>query len=197
MDKPIDLSNIRIITVSGRIASGSTTLAKQLAKTLDWKHIEGGEIIWEASKVGKLGVLTKDTDKRPDSEDLKFDASLKELLKSQQHLVIETKLAGFNAQGIEGVFKILVICNHHGEDQAQIRIDRLVNREGLTTNYAKEEVFQREKNDLEKFRRLYASSDPNWVYWNEEYYDLTINTFDHNAEESIKIAFDAVGYKKQ
>jgi len=194
MDKPIDIKDIRIITVSGRIASGSTTLAKKLAHFLHWKHIEGGDIFWEAVRA-KLHLDSKDTNKRPDVEDKEFDASLKNILKNQKHIVLETKLAGFNAQGIGGVFKILVICSHHGKDQAQIRIDRLVNRENLTTEIAKEEVIEREENDLEKWRRLYANGDSNWNYWDEKYYDLVINTFDHNAEESFKIAIDEIKNK--
>lgn len=193
MDKPIDLKDIRIITVSGRIASGSTTLAKKLAQILHWKHIEGGEIIWEAAKIDKLGAGAKDTDKRPDKEDLLFDNSLKKILKTQKHIVMETKLAGFNAQEIEGVFKIAVICDDEdGKDQTQIRIDRLVNREGIPTETAKEEVLLREKNDLGKWKRLYADNDPNWNYWDKKYYDLVINTFNHNAEESFEIALKKI-----
>jgi CMP/dCMP kinase len=190
-----DLPGIRIITVSGRIASGSTTLAKKLAKILNWRHIEGGDIFWEAVRA-KLNLDSKDTNKRPDVEDEEFDASLKTMLKEKEHLVLETKLAGFNAQGVEGVFKILVICNHHGEDQPQIRIDRLINRETLTTEVAKEEVIEREVNDLEKWRRMYANNDSNWNYWKEEYYDLVINTYDHNVDESLKIALKAVGIEE-
>lgn len=192
MKKPIEISNIRIITISGRIASGSTTLAKKLADKLNWKHIEGGEIIWHATKLLDLKAESKDTHKRADVTDVDFDKSLKDILRNKKHIVLETKLAGFNAQGIDGVFKVLVICNHHGIDQAQIRIDRLFNRESLNKEKAKREVFEREQNDIEKWRRLYAKNDPNWNYWDESYYDLVINTYDHNAEESMKLALDSV-----
>jgi len=70
----------------------------------------------------------------------------------------------------------------------------LVNRETLTTEEAKEEVIEREKNDLDKWRRLYAKGDFSWNYWDKKYYDLVINTFDHNAEESLKIALKAIGH---
>ena len=50
MDKVVDLPNIRIITVSGRIGAGSTSLAHHLSETLNWKHIEGGEVFWEAMR---------------------------------------------------------------------------------------------------------------------------------------------------
>lgn len=188
MNDPIDLPGIRIIAVSGRIASGSTTLAKKIAQHFHWKHIEGGEIFWEAIRK-KTGLSAKDTHLRSDDDDALFDAELKRILSEEEHIVLETKLAGFNAQDIAGIFKILVICeNEQGEDQTQIRIDRLINREGVPLEEAKAEVLEREKNDLEKWRKLYANDDPNWVYFDRKYYDLVINTYAHNQEEGLKRA---------
>ncbi|MDE2026077.1 MAG: hypothetical protein KGJ07_06280 [Patescibacteria group bacterium] len=191
---PIDLPNIRIITVSGRIASGSTTLAKNLSHILNWKHLEGGEIFWEAVR-SKLGLGEKDTDKRPDTEDELFDAQLKKTLREDKHIVLETKLAGFNAQSIPGIFKVLVLCvDKDGNDQTQIRIDRLVNREHLSIDEAKTEVLEREKNDIEKWRRLYAPEDSSWTYWDNKYYDLVVNTFSHDPMESANKVLSAVGF---
>jgi cytidylate kinase len=103
------------------------------------------------------------------------------------------KLAGFNAQGIPGVFKILVVCtDQQGNDQTAIRIDRIVNREGISVEEAKVEVSKREENDLAKWRKLYAKNDPNWVYFNTSYYDLVINTYDHNQQESLRLALSAL-----
>lgn len=193
---PIKLPGIRIITVSGRIASGSTSLAGHLAEALNWRHIEGGEVFWEAVR-SKMGLDAKDTNKRPDVEDRDFDESLKKVLETEENVVLETKLAGFNAQGTDGVYKILVVCeDKYGVDQTQIRIDRLLNREGLEIELAKEEVLEREKNDLEKWRRMYAEGDPNWVYYDPKYYDLVINTFDHGQEAAFKIALEAVTAKR-
>ncbi len=184
--------NTRIITVSGRIGAGSTTLAKGIAHHLGWKHMEGGEIFWEAIR-SKMDVDTKDTNLRPDEEDAMFDSQLKKILTDNKNIVMETKLAGFNAQGIDGVFKILVICeDHSGNDQTQIRIDRLVNREGKAVDDAKKEVLERERNDLEKWRKMYVDNDSEWVYFDPKYYDLVVNTYEHHKEESLKIALDAL-----
>jgi cytidylate kinase len=189
---PTQLHNIRIITISGRIASGSTTLAKNLARELSWKHLEGGEIFWEAVR-GKLGLGEKDTNLRPDTEDELFDAQLTKTLQEDKQIVLETKLAGFNAQGIAGVFKVLVLCtDKDGNDQTQIRIDRLVNREHLSIDAAKEEVLVREKNDIEKWRRLYAPTDPEWTYWNPSYYDLVINTFSLDPDQTFHTVLSAI-----
>ena len=110
MDKPVELPNIRIITVSGRIGAGSTSLAKHIAKTLSWKHIEGGEIFWEAVRK-KMQLSPKDTNLRPDEEDVLFDKRLSEMLKQETHIVLETKLAGYLARDMHDVFRIAVISN--------------------------------------------------------------------------------------
>ena len=195
MNKPIDIPDIRIITVSGRIASGSTTLAKHLAKRLGWKHMEGGEIFWEAVRA-KLGLNQKDTNLRSDEEDILFEKKQKEILASHKYVVLESKLAGFCAQGLSDIFKIGVLCeDENGEDKADIRIDRLVNREELAVDDAKTEVFEREENDLTKWRKLYANNDPDWVYWDRKYYDLVVNTFTHNQEESLELVLEKIGLK--
>lgn len=187
---PIDIDGIRIITVSGRIASGSTTLAKKLAQKLNWKHVEGGEIFWEAVRK-RMGLDPKDTNLRPDEEDMLFDKQLKKILQDDAHIVLETKLAGFNSEGIDGIYKILVVCeDSNGEDQTSIRIDRLINREGASITDAKEEVLHREKNDLEKWRKLYANGNPDWVYYDKKYYDLVINTYSANQEEALRIVLE-------
>lgn len=189
---PEELDGIRIITISGRIASGSTTLAKRLANKLEWRHVEGGDIFWERVRA-KLDLDSKDTHKRPDNEDQIFDQELKKMLKEEKDLVLETKLAGFNAQDIAGVFKVLVVCqDSKGADNLGIRIDRFINREESSIENAKQEVIEREKNDIEKWRRIYANDDQNWVYWDEKYYDLVVNTYSHNTEESLKLVLDEI-----
>ncbi|MBI2034398.1 MAG: hypothetical protein HYT11_01560 [Candidatus Levybacteria bacterium] len=194
MDKPITLSDIRIITVSGRIGAGSTTLAKGIAKILGWKRLEGGDIFWEAVRK-RLGLDPKDTNLRPDEEDLLFDKQLKKILREDKDVVLETKLAAYNAQGISGIFKILVVCeDKDGVDQTAIRIDRLVNRERISVEEAKVEVMEREEHDLAKWRKIYADEDRAWVYWDKKYYDLVVNTFSSNQEEALKIALEGIGY---
>ncbi len=196
MKTPVDILGIKNITISGRIAAGSTSLANKLSEVLGWEHIEGGDVFWEVVRK-KMGLRPKDTHLRPDKDDKDFDASLKKLLREKEHVVLETKLAGFNAQGIEGVYKILVICeDEDGQDQPQIRIDRLINRETQSVEQAKEEILVREKSDLEKWQKLYVQGDPAWTYWDKKYYDLIVNTYSHNKEETLNIVLRGIGYEK-
>ena len=93
---------------------------------------------------------------------------------------------------------VLVICeDSRGNDQTGIRIDRLLNREGVTINKAKEEVLEREKNDIEKWRKMYANGDPDWVYYDKKYYDLVVNTYSHNHRQSVDYVLENIGYKKK
>lgn len=186
----------RLISISGRIASGSTTLAKKIAHALRWKRMEGGEIFWEAVR-SKLGLDEKDTGLRPDEEDKVFDASLKDILQHKDHMVVETKLAGFIAKNMQDVFRILVICvDSDGVDQTNIRIDRLVNREQMTIAEAKEEVLVREHSDVEKWRRLYANNDKHWTYWDKKYYNLVINTYSHDPDEALAYVLETIEDKQ-
>ncbi|MBI4084610.1 MAG: hypothetical protein HY431_01765 [Candidatus Levybacteria bacterium] len=194
MKDPVDLSGIRNITVSGRIGSGATTLAVKLGDVLGWDVMDGGKLFRKINK--ELGMSITESNSRPDHFDLEYEERIKRMLREKNHMIIQSHLAGFDAQGIDGVFKILIVCeDEHGEDKKEIRIDRLVNRDGVSIEQAKHEVGERERQHLTKFRRLYANNDQNWVYWDKKYYDLVISTYSHNQEETLRLALEGVGYK--
>ena len=189
----VDLPNIKNITISGRIGSGATTLAVKLSKVLGWEMLEGGQIMRRVNK--EVGADVVETNKRPDHFDLEYEEMVKKILREEKNRIVQSHLAGFDAQGIEGVYKILVVCEDEGgNDKKDIRIDRLVNRDKISVEEAKHEVNEREKRNLEKWRRLYANNDETWVYWDKKYYDLVINTYSHKKEETLKIALEAVGF---
>jgi cytidylate kinase len=192
--EPIDLPEIRNITISGRIGAGATTLAKKLSDVLKWPLLEGGDLFEKIHK--QLNISQIDVLQRPDSFDLQFEAQIKKILTHEKNQIIQSHLAGFDIQGISGVYKILVICQDpQGEDKADIRIDRLMNRDGISLQEAKHEALTREKENLEKFRKLYAHNDLNWIYWDVKYYDLIVNTYSLNKEEALEFVLQHIGYK--
>lgn len=195
MQDPIDIPKVRNITVSGRIGSGATTLAKRLSEELGWDVLDGGKLFRKIN--ADLGMSITASNDRPDHFDLEYEEKVKKMLQNESHHIIQSHLAGFDAQEIPGIFKILVLCeDHEGNDKTEIRIDRLVNRDGKPVEEAKEEVLQREAEHLKKFRRLYANDDQNWVYWDRKYYDLVVNTFSHNEAESLAMVLEALGIKQ-
>lgn len=194
--KPVELLGIRNITVSGRIGTGKTTLAQHLSESLSWNVLDGGKIF--RNLIHEMGTHIKDTHKIPDSFDIAYEEKIKKMLREEKGHIIQSHLAGFDAQGIDGVFKILVVCrNEEGKDKTSVRIDRLMNRDDINVDVAKEEVIEREKQNLEKFRRLYAKNDPNWVYWDEKYYDLVVNTFSLNSKDALRFVLKKLGLKQE
>lgn len=194
MEKKLKYRNI---TISGKICTGTTTLAKHLEEALGRKTISGGkELYWDKLRK-ELGLSEEETDRRPDGIDLEIDALIAEKLRMENQLILETHLAGFNAQEIPGVFKILLVCeDEKGQDQVAIRIDRMVNRNGTTVEEAKRHLSEREEKDLEKWRRLYGKGDHNWNPYDPRYFDLVINTYNHNQEQTLDIALKALGFEK-
>ena len=144
----------------------------------------------------ELGMSITQSNSRPDHFDLEYEERIKRILRTEDHIIIQSHLAGFDAQGIDGVFKILIVCeDEQGEDKKEIRIDRLVNRDRVSIEDAKHEVGERERQHLEKFRRLYAGNNQEWVYWDKKYYDQVISTYSHNQEETLRLALEGVKYK--
>ncbi len=193
MNTPVDVPHIRNITVSGRIGSGQTTLANGLAEKLGWELLEGGALFEKIHNELKLTEIQ--VGDRPDDLDLQYEEKVKNILKNDSHMIIQSHLAGFDAQGIEGVFKILLICEEDGADKPEIRIDRLVNRKGISVDEAKKEVIERETANLVKWRRLYSPDNSEWVNWDSKYYDLVINTYRNNQEAALGLALDGIKYQ--
>lgn len=188
-----EIPHVRNITVSGRIGSGATTLATTLAQIIGWEMMDGGKLFRKIA--GDLGLSITESNSRPDHFDTEYEEMVKKYLREKKQQVIQSHLAGYDAQGIEGVYKILVVVEDNmSQDKPEIRIDRLVNRDGVSIDAAKHEVLERERQNLEKFRRLYAGSDPEWVYWDRKYYDFVVNTFSHNPTESVNLVLEALGF---
>jgi len=191
MNKPAEIPGVRNITVSGRIATGTTTLAHNLNEALGWEMLNGGKIFRQFAAEKGLSIIQ--TAARPDEFDIEYEERIKSLLSEKSHQIIQSHLSGFDAQGIDGVFKVLVICEDEtGEDKIDIRIDRLVNRDEKKVEDAKNEIMERERQNLEKWRRLYAKNDPDWIYWDKKYYDLVINTYSLSAEDSTQAVLNAL-----
>ena len=181
---PVSLS-VRAITVSGRVASGATTLSQGLSKALNWQLINAGEIYRRYAKDNLIPL--ERTDLSGDDYHLKLDGFIKDKLKTEKKIIIESWLAGFNARGLKRVFKIFVTCSKDA-----VRVDRIVNRDNLTISLAKDHLKIREEENLKKWKRLYKSAD----FWNPEIYDLTIDTFKFGPTETLNQALSALGYHR-
>ncbi len=198
----------RNITISGLPGAGSSTLGQALSKVLGWKYFCGGDFMREYAT--NKGLFDKNNKVHHDASvysevfDRQVDFGMRETLKTKSGQILESWLSSFMAQGIKNALKILVYCSNDA-----LRVDRIVNRDNITVQEAKKHIFEREKKNAQKWEKLYKRQWQDWVvakgtlnkskpvwFWYPKLYDLTIDTYYNSKEETLKIALDALGYKK-
>lgn len=192
----------RNITISGGVATGTTTLT-QLIKGqplfTDWRFFSGGEFMRAYAQ--ENGYFSEDAavhhDARVYSEDFDrtVDFGMRERLEQREHQVFEAWLAGFFAQRISGVLKILLICS----DDA-VLVDRIANRDGISVEEAKHHLQEREHENFARWARMYAAQWREWVgerpinFWDTLLYDLVIDTYSNSKEETLDLVIKKYTY---
>jgi cytidylate kinase len=197
----------RNITISGLPGGGSTTLLSLLKEELKfegWKGFSGGEFMRSyAVEKGLFDANSKlhhSAAHYEDDFDRKIDFGMREKLEQEEKWIIESWLSGFLAQGLDKVLKVLVYCS----DDA-IRIDRIVNRDQVSVTEAKKHIQGRYQANLEKWSRMYQSQWHEWVvdpgkvsasdpidFWRPDLYDLVIDTYSTNKEETLQKVLHAI-----
>lgn len=171
----------RNVTISGLVCTGTTTLSKLLAEKLGWTRRSTGELQREYSKTKNIPLEL--ASQRPDDYEQELDKMVYKMLKNEDHKIIEGWLTGFLAKDMTDVFKILLVCDE------SLRIDRLVNREGMTVEQAKKHLETREAENLRKWKKLYGDHN----FWDPQKYDLVIDTYANSKEEALKKTLVALG----
>ncbi len=199
--------NYKNITISGLPGSGTTTLLNLLKEELKfegWTGFSGGQFMREyAVEKGLYEDANKihhDAMAYGEEFDRQIDLGIREKLQTQEKWIIESWLSGFMAQGLPQVLKILVVCS---EDA--VRVDRIVNRDGVLVEEAKQHISQRYQTNLQKWSKMYSREWEQWVvakglakpdepidFWKLDLYDLVIDTYSNNQQQSLKIALDAI-----
>lgn len=197
----------RNITISGLPGCGSTTLLRGLKEALEfdgWKGFSGGEFMREYAKEKGLfkeaAGLHHDSRHYEDDFDRQIDFGMREKLEEEEHWILEAWLSGFLAQGVPGVLKVLMTCS----DDA-VRIDRIVNRDGVHVDEAKKNMQDRYDANLAKWSRLYGDQWQEWVvgtgkvsaeapidFWRPDLYDVVIDTYSQNKEETLLAVLNAI-----
>jgi cytidylate kinase len=198
------------VTISGLPGSGSTTLLEMLKDTLGldgWRGFSGGEFMraYAAEKGminpnSKLHHLATDYE---DDFDKEIDFGMREKLQEEKHWILESWLSGFVAQQVPKVLKILMVCS----DDA-VRVDRIVNRDRVSVEEAKQHLTKRYQLNYQKWQRIYAKQWQEWVvapgtrpakaeidFWHPDLYDLIIDTFSYNQQQTLDKVLNALEKK--
>lgn len=169
----LEMTKFKNIAISGLIGTGKTTLSRNLSEALGWEQLNVGEFFKDWFR--KQGIPVEQTSKVPEEMDREIDLDLKEKMKSANHMIFETKLAGYLAHDIDGFFKIHCIADFR--EMAR----RVAKREGIAVTEAKKSIRVRAKGLQEKFKRLYGVED----YLDEKYFDLVVDTTTKNKQEVL------------
>ncbi|HCR81723.1 MAG: hypothetical protein UX28_C0001G0085 [Candidatus Pacebacteria bacterium GW2011_GWA1_46_10] len=193
------------VTISGLPGAGSTTLLAMLKEALpDWQGFSGGEFMrLYATEQGLFdgnNTLHHSSLVYGDDFDKKVDFGMREKLETGEKWILEAWLSGFMAQGVKGTLKVLLTCS----DEA-VRIDRIVNRDGVTIETAKKHIHKRSQENLAKWARLYAPQWQEWVvetgkvtksdpidFWRPDLYDVVVDTYSTNSKQTLNKVLDAL-----
>lgn len=180
------------IAISGKPGAGRSTLLKNLKPILEplgWESFSGGD--WARQFAIKNGKHDANDPKHHlatdygDDIDHQIDAAMREKLSNPDtHVAVESWIAGWNMRGLKHVLKVLLMCDD------SLRIDRIVNRDNLSVEEAKNHLFGREQANLGKWKRMYNTDD----FWDPKHYDIIINTYSHGPIETLNLVLQALGY---
>ena len=173
------------ITISGKIATGTTTLAKSLHQLLGWEYINAGAIQRAYDREHGVNENARGALLRPDEHERKMEAMAKKILTEKEHMIYEAWLSGFVAREISGILRVLLICS----DDA-VRVDRVANRDNVTIDEAKDDIKTREEENISKWKKIYGDYD----FWDPKYFDLVIDTYSSGKMETRGKVLDKLGY---
>lgn len=208
-----DTPQYKNITISGLPGSGSTTLLNALREHPElqfagWTGFSGGQYMREYAKEKGLldanGDLHHSANAYGEEFDREVDLSQRKRLQEEEHWILESWLSGFFAQGVPGVLKILVMCSN-----TAVRVDRIVNRDGVTPDEALENMNYRHRTNLAKWRKMYKPEWEEWIvktgalpvsapidFWVPELYDIVIDTYSTNKVETLDTVLNAINVGK-
>ncbi len=175
------------IAISGKIATGTTTLFNNLKyylQPLGWQFRSSGQIIRQITKENIFPAAHLAEDKIHQE----LERRAREIFEKKEHWVVEGWLAGFIARDLPQVLKVLLICS-----EESLRIDRVVNRDNVTIAEAKRLIKDREESNIKTWSRLYGTDD----FWNPKYYDLVIDTYSSGPLETVGKVLDKLGYSNE
>lgn len=135
-----------IVTVSGEVGAGKSTVARALAQTLGLRYLSSGEIFREEARrrgvsLGELGRLAE----RDPSIDRRIDETQVAEARGGE-IVIESRLSGWLVDGDVRVWLRAPL---------EVRATRVAARDGVPADSARAEIMEREDCERRRYAVLY------------------------------------------
>jgi len=175
-----------VITISGLGGTGKSTIAKRLAKKLDYKHYSAGDLQRELAKERGLTITEWNIKEQADPKyDQMVDARLRQVGKNEKNIIIDAWLA---AHFVPHAIKIFLTGDI--EERAK-RITKKRESESFTkVETAIKTTKLREETNQKRWLKFY-----NFDYLDKKNYDLVVDTTDLNEDEVFDKVYTYV--KKQ
>ncbi|MBI2599021.1 cytidylate kinase family protein [Candidatus Curtissbacteria bacterium] len=136
------------ITISGPVASGTTTAAKALAEKFSLPYKSTGAFFRQYMLENNIPLPNKEA--VPDDVERQVDAEFTNLLKDSPGVVVDSLYAGYFTRDMPHVLKVLLTCDK------EERIKRAIKRSRTHIETAKDVITRDQAHDA-KFRKLYAN----------------------------------------
>ena len=172
------------ITISGPPGSGKTTVAKLLAKKLNYPLVSGGEIFRRMAREMNMDLVefSKYAEQNPEI-DRKIDEEIVRIVKSMDDVVVDSRLGGWmmHLHGIDA-FKVYI------DASPDVRARRIMERDGGNFEKVLNDMLIREESEKKRYLDIYGID-----FSRKDIYDLVINSDDLSPEEIITKILDVIG----
>ncbi|MBP9797979.1 cytidylate kinase family protein [Candidatus Woesebacteria bacterium] len=177
-------SDFKNVTISGGVGVGTTTLMKNLMPFLEplgFSFTSTGMMMRERMQEYK----NPRADLLEDEVHKKVEKDTYEILAAKKPYVIEGWLSGFIARDLQHTLRIYVFAS---EDS--VRVDRIVNRDHMTVQEARDMIRDREDANFKMWKNIYGDFN----FWDPKYYHVSIDTCLHGQNETVGKVLDVLGY---
>ncbi len=180
----MEVSN-KIITIAGKLGSGKSSAAKQVAKMLNLQHFSSGDFLRQVATERGMNIkelmIAAETDPQIDYD---IDAVLQSK-SNEENLIIDSRLA---FHWIPKSFKVyLEIDPDIAAERMLIDLDTNESRQqsehAKNLSEMKQNMIERHESDIKRYQNLYQLN-----HTDHAHFDLVINTGDpkNNLDEVVK-----------
>jgi len=169
--------NYKNIVISGDVGTGTSTLAKGLAKKLKWKYLTAGDIFRAYHKEHNIPLWNKMA--LPDDFDKRIDQEFYEEMRVGKNNVLESHYGAWFARNLNDVFRILLVADK------KVTTKRILDREH-THRETPSEIEIRRKQLKSKFKKLYSKEN----YDDPKLFHLVLDTTKVGEKETMKLALN-------
>ncbi len=173
---------IRVITLTGEVATGKSTIARALLSKLPgWEQANTGAKFREICQA--RGMSIQEVSFLPDDIHREVDMWQRDIAQAGSRLIIEGRLAGWLTKDMSHVFRVFCWT------EPDVRVARYIQREQTSEAEAKAAIEFRDSRDVLKYQRMYDLPD----YRDPSFYSLILDTSSNTPEELAEMIIDKAG----